>query len=159
DALAARTQTLLWRFWTCFGLARLAWARGEVETAFDELDRAVASAGRTGAAQPVRDLRAHHARLSLAPGRTALARRWFASVGLGPYLPATYERQTAQLTFVRLLLAEDRPALALKLLAAVADLAAAQGRTGDLVEVAVLQALAQKGVGDHAAALAALDRA
>jgi LuxR family maltose regulon positive regulatory protein len=159
DALSVRTKTPTWRGWIGLGLARVAWARGDAEAAFDELDRAIEYANQTGWHKVARDACAVQARFWLTTGRLPLARRWAESCGLDPYLPPAYERQPEHLTFVRLLIADDRAAPALKLLDAIAAHATAQGRQGDLVEITVLQALAHKRAGDQPAALAAVDRA
>ncbi len=159
DAVAVQTKHDGFRGWTDLGLARVAWARGDADTAFDDVERAIDHATQSQWQKFVRDARAVQARFWLASGRLPLARRWAESCDLDPYLPPRYERQVEHLTFVRLLLADDRAAYALTLLDAIAAHAADQGRHGDLVEITVLQALAHKADGDHAAALAALDRA
>jgi LuxR family maltose regulon positive regulatory protein len=159
DSLSVETKTPTWRGWIGLGLARAAWARGDAEAAFDELQQAIDHATETGWRKVVRDARALQARFWLATGRLALARRWAEGCDLDPYLPPSYERQVEHLTFVRLLLADDLATLALKLLDAIAAHATAQGRHGDLVEIAVLRALAHKQAGDPTAALAALDQA
>jgi LuxR family maltose regulon positive regulatory protein len=159
DTLADRTQSALFRSWTCLGLARLAWAWGDTEVAFDEVERSITYAGQVGHPQWVRNARAHQARYWLAAGQIALARRWAESCELDPYLPPEYERQIEHVTFVRLLIAETQSGLAIKMLDAIGEHAEAQGRAGDLIEIWLLQALAHKRDGDHTAALAALDRA
>ncbi len=159
DAISVQTKTPTWRGWICLGLARLAWARGDVETAFTEVERAIEYAGQIGWRKVVRDARAVQARFWLASGQVSLARRWVEGCDLDPDLPPSYERQIEHLTVVRLLIAQNRTAPALTMLGAVAAHAEAQGRHGDLVEIAVLQALAHTGDGDRAAALTAVDRA
>jgi LuxR family maltose regulon positive regulatory protein len=59
----------------------------------------------------------------------------------------------------RVLLAEQRPAAALRLLARLHAMAATQGRVGSVIQVRTLQALALQAVGDHPGALAALAEA
>jgi LuxR family transcriptional regulator, maltose regulon positive regulatory protein len=159
DALSVQTKTPTWRGWICLGLARIAWARGDAELAFDELDRAVDFAGQIGWQKVVRDAHALQARFWLAAGQTSLAHRWAEGCDLDPHQSPNYERQAEYLTFGRLLIADGRPALALPLIDAIAAHATAQGRHGDLIEIAVLQALAHNTDGDQTAALAALDRA
>jgi LuxR family maltose regulon positive regulatory protein len=159
DALANLLNNRVPRSMIHLGLAQVAWARGDTEAAFDEVERAIDYATKLGSLRLKRNAQAQQAQLSLAAGQVALARLWFESANFDPYLPPEYTRQVEHLTFVRLLVAEDRPALALKLLDAVAAHAAAQGRHGDLVEIAVLRALAHKQAGDSTAALAALDQA
>src|SRR5262249_34692122 len=59
----------------------------------------------------------------------------------------------------RVLLAQNNPAAALTLLQRLADAAASQGRTGSIIEIQALRALAQAARGDHADALGALTEA
>jgi LuxR family maltose regulon positive regulatory protein len=116
-------------------------------------------ASQMGALQAVWDGRALQARFWLALGQVALARRWAESCELDPYLPPTYERQFEHLTIVRLLIADDQPELALKILDPIGEQAQANHRAGDLVEIWTLRALAHKQRGDNANAIEALDRA
>ena len=159
EQLAEQTGAVIWRPQICLGLARLAWARGEPEAAFDEVERAIEYAGQRGSVQQARHARAELARFWLASGQLALAHRWAESCELDPYLPPEYERQIEHLTFVRFLIQDGRPDLALRVLDAVQRRAEASGRAGELVELHVLRALAHKAGGDHPSALFALDRA
>jgi LuxR family maltose regulon positive regulatory protein len=68
----------------------------------------------------------------------------------------SYLREREYLVLARTLLAEQRPDAALRLLARLHALAAAQGRVGSVIEVRALQALALQAVGDQAGALEAL---
>ena len=69
-----------------------------------------------GTLQTCENARAQQARFWLASNRPALARRWADSCDLDPYLPPEYERQIEHLTYVRLLVQEGRPDLALRIL-------------------------------------------
>ena len=133
----------------CLALARAYWAWGDVEAAFDEVERAVEFASQMGFSQAMRDARACQARYWLLQGRVALAHRWADSNDLDPYLPPTYERQSEYLTFARLLIADELPELALTILDATDELAIAQGRVADRLEISLLRALAYKASGDH----------
>lgn len=159
DALCEKSNTLTWRGWICLARARAKWAGGEHDSAFDELDRAIAIGSRIPWVKVVRDARATQARFWLASGQDALARRWAESCDLDPLAPPTYERQFEYLTYVRLLIAEDRGDLALQILTPIGLHASAMGRDGDLVEIELLSALAHKACGDQNAALASLDTA
>ncbi len=159
DELADQTGSDIWRPETYLGLARLAWARGDVEGAFDALERATEFARKKGSVQEVRNALAQQARCWLATKRHALARRWADSCGLDPYLPPEYERQIELLTFVRLLIAEERTAAALRVLDAIQAQVDATGRVGELVEVHLLRALTHRAGGDHPSALFAIDQA
>jgi LuxR family maltose regulon positive regulatory protein len=156
DDLAELSQALHWRSRIRIGLARVAWARGAVEEALDESERAIGFANQFGTLQLVRNARAEQARFWLAAGRLALARRWAGSCELDPFLPPEYERQVEYLTYSRLLIRDGRPDLALRVLQRIDRQAAEAGRDGERVEVQVLTALAKRTAGDTTAALQAL---
>ena len=59
----------------------------------------------------------------------------------------------------RVLLAQNEPGPALTLLQRLLDVAAGQGRTGSIIEIQALRALALAARGDHASALGALTEA
>jgi LuxR family maltose regulon positive regulatory protein len=141
------------------GLAQLAWARGDVETANDEIERAIDHARQLGSTRYVRHCRAQQARFWVAADQREQARRWAASCDLDPYLPPDYERFFEHLTVVRLLIADDQADSALKILEAIGEQAVAQDRTGDLVEVLVLRAMANQREGRLVEAGDALGRA
>jgi LuxR family maltose regulon positive regulatory protein len=159
DDLAEVTRFLQWRPEVCVDLARIAWARGAGEEALDEFERAIGFASQAGNHRQVRIARAWQARYWLSSGQDALARRWADSSELDPFLPPEFERQVEQLTYVRLLIQEDRPDLALRILGRIHARAEAAGRRGDFVELEVLTALAHRAGGDAAAALKAMHAA
>jgi LuxR family transcriptional regulator, maltose regulon positive regulatory protein len=99
------------------------------------------------------------ARLLLALGQVAQAARWARQRGLGVEDEPSYAREREYLVLARVLLAEQTPEPALRLLERLHDLAAAQGRVGSVLEIQALQALALQGVGDQVGALAALAEA
>ena len=99
---------------------------------------------------------AQRARLLLAQGDVAQAARWTGECGLGPDDPPDYPREPGQLVLARLLLAQDRPDQALVLLDRLDAAAATQGRTGSLVEIRALRALALAALGDDTGATAVL---
>jgi LuxR family maltose regulon positive regulatory protein len=109
-----------------------------------------------GLLDPVPALRA---RLALADGRVADAAGWVRARGLGVDDPLPYPREREYLVLARVLLATGDPGPALGLLARLHAEAAAQCRTGSLVELQALQALAQAATGDRAGGLAALAEA
>jgi LuxR family maltose regulon positive regulatory protein len=114
------------------------------------------SAAVVGLLNPVPALRA---RLALARGEVAEARGWVQACGLAAGDRPSYPRERGHLVLVRVLLAEQRPDQALELLERLGDLATVQGRTGSLIEVRVLQALALAAEGAERDALAALAEA
>jgi LuxR family maltose regulon positive regulatory protein len=144
DALAEMTRALQLRARIRSGLARIAWAQGEIEEALDEVDQAIDCARQLGTLTEIRSARAQQARFWIASRQLGLARRWVDSCELDPYLPAEYERQEEHLTYVRLLIKERQPDLALNTLKSLQTQAEAAGRQGDLVEILLLSALAYK---------------
>jgi LuxR family maltose regulon positive regulatory protein len=105
---------------------------------------------------PVPALRA---RLALADGEVAEAARWVQARGLDIDDPLRYPREREYLVLARVLVAQGDPQRALGLLERLRAEAAGQGRTGSLVEVRALQALALDATGDRAGALDAVAEA
>jgi LuxR family maltose regulon positive regulatory protein len=68
----------------------------------------------------------------------------------------SYAREPGYLLLARVLLAQERPGLALALLDRLHAAAAAQGRTGSLIEIGALRALALAASGQETAAVTAL---
>jgi LuxR family transcriptional regulator, maltose regulon positive regulatory protein len=114
----------------------------------------------------VRPLPAQEARILLRQGRLAEANAWARARGLSPHDDLAYLREFEHVTLARVLLAQStldpsdgsaRDAFALlgRLLRAAED----GQRTGNVIEILVLLALAHQVRGDMPAALAALGRA
>ena len=99
------------------------------------------------------------ARLALAGGEVAEAARWVQQRGLGADDELDYPREGEYLVLARVLLAQREPERALGLLQRLHAQATAQGRTGSLLKLQALQALALDATGDRTAALAALAEA
>jgi LuxR family maltose regulon positive regulatory protein len=156
DDLAEMTHALQWPPSIRVGLARVAWAQGRTEDAFDEIEKGIGLANQLGSLQEVRSIKAQQARFWLASRQLALARRWADSCGLDPYLPPEYERQVEHLTYVRLLLQDGRADLALRILQRIDEQAEATGRQGQRVEILLLTALAHKVQGNSADAFKSL---
>jgi LuxR family maltose regulon positive regulatory protein len=144
------------------GLLTLAWVRqaqGDRAGALDALgqaERLQLSPVVVGLLNPVP---AERARLALAQGDVDAAVRWAQGRGLRAEDEPSYPRQHEYLVLVRMLLAQQAPERALGLLERLHAQAAAQGRTGSVIEVRSLQALALHASGDHAGALGALAEA
>jgi LuxR family maltose regulon positive regulatory protein len=143
-------------------LAALAWirqARGDAadaREAMGEAGRVAPGPGVTGLLNPVPTQRA---RLLLAQGDVAAAVRWTKQRGLGPDDDPGYPRESEYLVLARVLLAQDRPAQALTLLERLHAAATAQGRTGSVIEIQALQALALAAAGEQDAAVNTLAQA
>jgi LuxR family maltose regulon positive regulatory protein len=99
------------------------------------------------------------ARLLLAQGDVPAAAQWTTAAGLSPDDEPDYPQEPAYLVLARVLLAQNDPGPALTLLQRLLDAAASQGRTGSIIEIQALRALALAACGDHASALGALTEA
>jgi LuxR family maltose regulon positive regulatory protein len=102
---------------------------------------------------------AQRARLLLAQGDIRSAARWATAAGLSPDDKPDYPQEPAYLVLARVLLARNRPGPALTLLRRLADEAASQARTGSIIEIQALRALALAAGGDRAGASGAIDEA
>jgi LuxR family maltose regulon positive regulatory protein len=144
------------------GLVTLGWirqAQGDRAGALDALgqaERLQVSPVVVGLLNPVPAARA---RLALARGDVDAAVRWVRTGGLTAEDEPSYPREGEYLVLVRVLLATQDPEQALGLLERLGARAAAQGRTGGVIEVRTLQALARSAAGDQAGALDALAEA
>jgi len=159
EDLAEVIGTLPWRDRICVALARIAWARGKPDEAFSHLDRALDYAARVGKYQPIRDVMAWQARFWLAAKDVDRARRWSEQVAFDMDQAVDYVRQVEHLTYVRFLIRDGSPQLALKALEPVIKLAQAAGRDGELIEMWLLEALALEAVGRESDAQLELQRA
>ena len=137
------------------GLATLAWIRqaegdqAGARRAMDEAERSGPSPAAAGLLNPVP---AQRARLALAQGDIAAAARWAQQQRLSPDSEPAYTGERDLLVLARLLLAQDQPNQALRLLGQLSALADSQDRTGSIIEIAALRALALAATGDRAAA-------
>jgi LuxR family maltose regulon positive regulatory protein len=144
------------------GLATLAWIRqasGDVGGALAAIGEAARVAPGPGVANPVNPAPALRARLLLAQGEVGAAARWTDERGLAPDDEPSYPREPEHLVLARVLLAQHRPDQALVLLERLDNAAAAQGRTGSIIEIRALRALALAASGDEAGAVATLAEA
>jgi LuxR family maltose regulon positive regulatory protein len=82
------------------------------------------------------------ARLRLAQGDTTGLDRWVTERGLGAADDPSYGREPEHLVLARILLARSLPGQASSLLARLLESAVSQGRTGSVIEIRALQALA-----------------
>src|SRR5829696_3959288 len=155
----ALSRQLGWTRQLAASLAILAWVRqaqgdrAGALAAIGEAEGVELSPAVVGLLNPLPAVRA---RLALAHGEIAEAARWVQQRGLGADDEPSYPREREYLVLVRVLLAQQAPERALRLLERLHALAAAQGRTGSVIEVRALQALALHAGGDQAGAQAAL---
>jgi LuxR family transcriptional regulator, maltose regulon positive regulatory protein len=140
-------------------LARIRWAQGDEAGALEAIgqaERVKLSPQMVALYNPVP---AWRAQLLLARGEVAAATRWAGERGLRAGDEPAYPREREYLALARVLLAEHAPGRALGLLDRLRAQAAAQERTGSLIEVGALRALALADGGDQAAASASLAEA
>jgi LuxR family transcriptional regulator, maltose regulon positive regulatory protein len=136
-------------------LAKLQYARGDAEAAWETLAGARQLAAQSESARRIRMVDAVTAELQLRQGQVAAAARTLA--GLPDRVPSRSEFEN--LTVARLLLAQGHPARALELLETLEGPARGQARLGSLVTIHVLQALAQRALHRPAAAVERLGEA
>jgi LuxR family maltose regulon positive regulatory protein len=144
------------------GLASLAWIRqagGDPAGALEAIGEAERVAPGPGVASLLNPVSAQRARLLLAQGDVAAAVQWAKERGLGAGQAVSYPREREYLVLERVLVAQGRPDQALGVLERLHAAAAAQGRSGSVIEILALQALARWEGGDQAGALAALEEA
>jgi ATP/maltotriose-dependent transcriptional regulator MalT len=141
------------------GLALLAWIRqadGDPAGAREAMREAVESGPSPVVASLLNPVPAERARLLLAQGEVAAAAAWTQEEGLRPDGEPSYARERDYLVLARVLLAQDRSGPALGLLDRLRAAAEGQGRTGSVIEIRALRALALDRGGDEPAALAEL---
>jgi LuxR family maltose regulon positive regulatory protein len=146
-------------------MARLRQAEGEPEEALallEEAERVYFS----DFFPEVRPLAALQARMWIATGQLREARGWARDAGPSPDNELSYLREFEHITLARLLLAianadndAQSRAQALGLLGRLREAAETGGRTGSLIEILILEAIAAADGGDSASALAALEQA
>jgi ATP/maltotriose-dependent transcriptional regulator MalT len=144
------------------GLASLAWIRqagGNPAGALGAIGEAERVAPGPGVASLLNPVSAQRARLLLAQGDVAAAVQWAKERGLSAGQAVSYPREWEYLVLARVLVAQGRPDQALGVLEQLHAAAAAQGRSGSVIEIQALQALARWEGGDQAGALAALEEA
>jgi LuxR family maltose regulon positive regulatory protein len=144
------------------GLAVVARIRRAHSDAAGALE-AMGEAGQAGLSPQVISLfnpvPAQRARLLLACGDVRAAAQWTTAAGLSSDDEPVYPQEPAYLVLARVLLAQNDPGRALTLLQRLLSAAASQGRTGSIIEIQALRALALAAQGDHANALGALTEA
>ncbi|TCC63246.1 tetratricopeptide repeat protein [Kribbella pittospori] len=123
-------------------MARLREAEGDLTGARDQLD--AAERVYVGDFSPnVRPIAAHRARLLVAQGHLSGARDWVRQQGLSADDDLSYLREFEHVTLARILLAEQVRGDAIRLLERLQAAAEAGGRTGTVIEILVLRALAR----------------
>jgi ATP/maltotriose-dependent transcriptional regulator MalT len=140
-------------------LATLAWirqAQGDTAGAREAIDQAEWAFPGQEIVALHNPVPAERARLLLAQGEVAEASRWVGERGLADGDAPSYPREREFVVLARVLLARDAPDRALDLLARLRAQAEADRRTGSVIEVGALRALAFQQAGKPGLALAAL---
>jgi LuxR family transcriptional regulator, maltose regulon positive regulatory protein len=157
EELGRRTTLVDWPHRWHVAQARVKQDEGDYDAALELLDEAQ----RVYVKNPVPDLRpieALRAQVVLKQGRLAQAQDWAHARGLSVADDLSYLREFEHLTLARLLIAENRIVQALALLDRLLEAAEAGRRTGSVLEILIVLALAHQERGDTPAALAALER-
>ena len=144
------------------GLSTLAWilqAKGDSAGAREAMDQAADVGLGSDVVDLINPVPARRARLLLIQGQVEEAAAWTAARGLEAGDDPPYAREPAYLTLARVLRAQGRHAEALGLLERLHERATQQGRTGSLIEIIAVQALALADAGDDPRATSHLIRA
>jgi LuxR family maltose regulon positive regulatory protein len=134
-------------------LSRIRQATGDAAGALEAINEAERVAPSPAVGSLVNPVPAQRARLLLAQGNIAAAARWTQQHGLRPEDEPGYPQELEYLVLARVLIAQHRPNAALALLDRLLARAAAQDRTGSVIEIQALQALALAAGGDEPAAV------
>ncbi|GAA4678915.1 LuxR C-terminal-related transcriptional regulator [Pseudonocardia yuanmonensis] len=141
-----------WQVTALVTAARVRHARGDHEGATEALDEAGRLAAGSGVAAPIAtSVGVERARIALARGRIGEVEDWVRTRCPTPDDEPHHSREAEYLLLARLLVGRD-PRQAARLLARWYDLAAAQHRTGSIIEVRVLQALTRAELDDPSGA-------
>jgi len=129
-------------------LALIMGGQANWERASEAFDHAEQLAQKWGRVRPLERVSLFRARLWLAQGNLAAATRWAQDSELSIEDPLSDWKEVAHLTLARVLIAQAKYDQALYLLQRLQKAAAQAGRTGSLLEIFALKALALDGQGD-----------
>jgi LuxR family maltose regulon positive regulatory protein len=166
--MGEQTTLVDWSYRWHLAQARLKESAGDLEAVLAQLDEARRVYVKTSIPD-TRPIEALKAKVYLKQGRLALAEDWARARGLSADDEISYLGEFEHLTLVRVLMAEcqirqDRRSLAQAmqatgLLERLLKAAEAQSRSGSVIEILVVQALAHQAQGNLLLALASLERA
>ncbi len=142
-------------------LARLRQAQGESAAATRALEQGAAIAPTEISILPAGDISSWQARISLAQGDAAAARRWAESLEIPPGALELSDHRFAEsyLTLARVWIAQGRAEKATELLDLLLPVAETTGRVGQVIEIQILRALALQARGDTIQAMDSLEQA
>jgi ATP/maltotriose-dependent transcriptional regulator MalT len=140
-------------------LVALAWLRqamGDPDGALEAMEEACRTYSRPDVVALAYPAWSERARLLLTLGRVEEAARWTQEQGLTEHDEVSYLREGDHLVLARVLQAQGQPDRALGLLERLDALATSQGRTGNLIQIRALRALALQAADEHQGALTPL---
>jgi LuxR family maltose regulon positive regulatory protein len=140
-------------------LARLKLARGDVESASDAMTTFDELKGMPLPPQAAAQLAPYEVWFRVEAGEVEAAAQWAESSDIGLQDEIPLAREAEAVILARVWIAHDRPADAARLLDRLLAQAEARGRTGQVIEILVLQAMALKARGQARAAADALCQA
>jgi ATP/maltotriose-dependent transcriptional regulator MalT len=140
-------------------VARIRCANGDTAGALEAMDEAGQVELSPQVITLLNPVPSQRARLLLAQGDVHAAAQWTTAAGLSPDDEPDYPHEPAYLVLARVLVAQNDPGPALMLLQRLLDAAASQGRTGSIIEIQAVRALALAVCGDRASALGVLSEA
>ncbi len=157
--------SMIYQYRLCIAQARIKEAQGDPDGALDLLDEAERLYYRT-VIPVVRPVSALKTRVWVAQGKLDEALSWARERGLSIDDDLSYLREFEHITLARILIAQDKSVQeegfiheAKGLLERLLGMAEEGGRTGNVIEILVLQALAHEAQGDISPALVSLERA
>jgi len=142
-----------------FQLARVRQARGDAAGALELIAQADQAMRRSSGGLLVGVVAACQAQLWLQQGNLAAAKHWATTVSLDPDQPITLLGELERLALVRVQIAQGRAEEALQALDRLRTMVETAGRDGSVLEILLLQALAQLRIGNSAQAIARLAQA
>ena len=140
-------------------LVTLAWIRqamGDPDAALEAMDEACRIYSRPDVTSLGYPAHSERARLLLVLGRVEEAARWTRERGLTAQDEVSYLRERDHLVLARVLLAQSQPEQTLGLLERLDALAESQGRTGSLIGIRAVRALALQAAENHQRAVSLL---
>jgi LuxR family transcriptional regulator, maltose regulon positive regulatory protein len=140
-------------------LSRAEMAQGSVDSALETAREASKLAERSGAAEAIVEAAAWNARLHLSRGDMTAAVLELERIAGAPAVSVSMVRETEQIARARLTLARGEHDEAMRLLEEWRQSAEAAGRTGKLIEILTLQAVALWGKSKREQAVGTLTRA
>jgi len=123
-------------------LARLAWAVNDWETAFDEIERAIAACAAAGAMGSLRIFEKTQCRLWLATNQLSLAQGWLQQAGQAVHHSLQYKHLLSSLTAIRVRIHEGRSDDVLARLKQLRAVAERFGWGREFLSIQVLHAIA-----------------